>query len=126
MPQNARALTRAARQRARAKGETYTQARAAVIEIDELARINGWTLDEAAAWYDDPRNQLMCGSCGWTWGMVCPECVPGCGCETRCSGWRHREYHREGDDLDDDPTGCPECGAGGGGDPYGQCVCFPE
>lgn len=22
--------------------------------------------------------------------------------------------------------GCPECGAGGPGDPYGECVCYPE
>ncbi|MGW4784961.1 hypothetical protein [Streptomyces sp. NPDC004230] len=27
-------------------------------------------------------------------------------------------------DYDDDPNACPECGAGGGGDPYGKCVCY--
>ncbi|MGW4788595.1 hypothetical protein [Streptomyces sp. NPDC004230] len=74
---------------------------------------------------NDPRNQVMCRDCGWTYGMVCPEC-PGCGCyNDQCSGWRHHEYARE-DDSDYDPYGCPECGAGGGGDPYGECVCYDD
>jgi hypothetical protein len=71
---------------------------------------------------NDLRNQVMCERCGWTFGMVCPEC-PGCGCYNgRCSGWRHHEYA----DDDDEPknSGCPECGAGGAGDPYGACDCY--
>lgn len=72
---------------------------------------------------NDPRNQLLCGKCGWTVGMICPEC-PGCGCYSgQCSGWRHHEYDDvDGDDYDD--GGCPECGAGGGSDPYGECTCY--
>lgn len=27
---------------------------------------------------------------------------------------------------DEDPNACPECGAGGGGDPYGECVCYED
>jgi hypothetical protein len=34
----------------------------------------------------------------------------------------HNYYDDDEDDLDDD--GCEECGAGGRGDPYGECVCF--
>lgn len=72
---------------------------------------------------NDPRNQLLCEKCGWTNGMVCPEC-PGCGCyNDQCSGWRHHEYAHDEDDSDYDPYGCSECGAGGSGDPYGECVC---
>lgn len=78
---------------------------------------------------NDPRNQTLCETCGWTVGMVCPEC-PGCGCyNSQCSGWRHHEYQAEMDaatgeyDPDSDPYGCEECGAGGSGDPYGECVC---
>jgi hypothetical protein len=73
---------------------------------------------------EDSRNRVMCNTCGWTWSMVCPECIPGCGCHNgRCSGWRHREYRHDDDDLDND-GGCEECGAGGRRDPYGECVCF--
>jgi hypothetical protein len=74
----------------------------------------------------DPRNQLLCETCGWTNGMVCPEC-PGCGCyNDQCSGWRHHEYAH--DDEDDDPygTGCRECGAGTNGDPYAECCCYED
>jgi hypothetical protein len=60
------------------------------------------TFEEASAWYDDPANQLLCGTCGWTLGMICPECAKGCGCETSCTGWRHAEYAGD-DDLD--PSG---------------------
>lgn len=43
----------------------------------------------------------LCDICGWTIGMVCPEC-PGCGCYTgRCTGWRHSEYAHD-DDFEDD------------------------
>ncbi|MEU9849216.1 hypothetical protein [Streptomyces sp. NPDC047985] len=80
----------------------------------------------------DPRNQLLCETCGWTNSMVCPEC-PGCGCyNDQCSGWRHAEYEAEmraatGDyDPDDDPNACEECGTGGGGDPYGECCCYED
>ncbi|MGW3091575.1 hypothetical protein [Streptomyces sp. NPDC001108] len=73
---------------------------------------------------NNPRNQLLCETCGWTNGMVCPEC-PGCGCyNDQCSGWRHHEY--ADDDPDSDPYGCQECGADGGGDPYGECCCYED
>ncbi|MFE4915842.1 hypothetical protein ACFRCX_30525 [Streptomyces sp. NPDC056652] len=77
---------------------------------------------------NDPRNQIMCRDCGWTYGMVCPECAKGCGCEYECTGWRHEEMRAAtGDyDEDDDPNACPECGAGGGGDPYGECCCYED
>jgi hypothetical protein len=55
MPQDTRALTRAARARAEAKGEKYTEAREAVIAIRALMDDNGWTYAEAEAWYDRPR-----------------------------------------------------------------------
>lgn len=72
---------------------------------------------------NDPRNQLLCEKCGWTNGMVCPEC-PGCGCyNDQCSGWRHHEYAHDEDDDYASNSGCPECGAGGSGDPYGECIC---
>ncbi|MGW4784960.1 hypothetical protein [Streptomyces sp. NPDC004230] len=35
---------------------------------------------------NDPANQLMCRDCGWTYGMVCPECANGCGREYDCTG----------------------------------------
>lgn len=36
-------------------------------------------------------NDILCGTCGWTYGMICPEC-PGCGCcNGQCSEWRHEE-----------------------------------
>ncbi|GGM77265.1 hypothetical protein GCM10012275_54890 [Longimycelium tulufanense] len=66
---------------------------------------------------DDTTNDLLCKTCGWTVNMVCPECPKGCGCETRCTGWRHHEYVNE-DDLVDGNV-CDECGASDG---YG-CNC---
>lgn len=77
---------------------------------------------------NDPRNQVMCRDCGWTYGMVCPECAKGCGCEYQCTGWVHEEVRAAtGDyDPDHDPYGCEECGAGGGGDPYGECCCYED
>lgn len=77
---------------------------------------------------NDPANQVMCRDCGWTNGMSCPECAKGCGCEYDCTGWRHEEMRAAtGDyDEDDDPYGCRECGAGGGGDPYGECCCYED
>lgn len=52
MPRDSRALTRAVRARAAAKGEAYTVAREAVIAIRDLMAANGWTHDEAETWYD--------------------------------------------------------------------------
>jgi hypothetical protein len=70
---------------------------------------------------NDPRNQVLCDRCGWTGGMACPECA-GCGCDHGCTGWRHAEY-----DPDPEPmSGCRECGAGGSGDPYGECDCYDD
>jgi hypothetical protein len=79
------------------------------------------TVPEALAVLNAPENQLLCGICGWTNGMVCPECAKGCGCETRCSGWRHSEYGPE----DDDPQTqeCPGCGADIGEGSYEECFC---
>lgn len=76
----------------------------------------------------DPRNQVLCETCGWLMGMICPECAKGCGCEYECTGWRHAEMRAAtGDyDEDDNPYGCQECGAGGGGDPYGECCCYED
>jgi hypothetical protein len=74
---------------------------------------------------NDPRNKVMCGTCGWTYGMVCPEC-PGCGCYGgQCSGWRHHEYDEP--DYDDPDYGvyCRECGAGSSS-PYDECTCFED
>ena len=71
-----------------------------------------------------PATDLLCEYCGWTVDMVCPECVPGCGCPTRCTGWRHRDWGVVEDLAEEHGQyGCPECGAGSGGDPYGECVC---
>lgn len=58
------------------------------------------------------------------------------------SGVRHPNFRDPGGDEDDDYSmcpdcledpctchedrGCPECGAGGSGDPYGECVCYGE
>lgn len=119
MPQHDRALTRAVRARMAAAKEPYTTARDAVTVIHELAADNDWSVAEATAFYDDPANGLLCRNCGWTNGMVCPECPKGCGCETRCSGWRHSDYAHP-DDLRDDtePFEC-ECGASHEYD----CVC---
>lgn len=76
---------------------------------------------------NDPRNQLLCEDCGWLAGDVCPECAKGCGCEYNCSGWRHAEMRAaSGDFEDDDEYGCEECGAGSGGDPYGECCCYED
>ncbi|MFG1913002.1 hypothetical protein [Kribbella sp. NPDC048928] len=74
---------------------------------------------------NDPANQLLCEECGWTVGMICPEC-PGCGCYNHvCTGWRHLEFALG----DEDPAAeyeevCEECG-GNPGTPYG-CECAEE
>lgn len=101
-------ITRNARERMKATGQRYTEARADVLKIRELAEADDLTYEEAQAEYDDPANQLLCETCGWTVGMICPEC-PGCGCYTaRCSGWRHAEFADE-DELAE-LHACPECG----------------
>jgi len=112
MPQNTRALTRAARERAQAEGIPYTTARHQLLWIQELVDDGAFeTREEADEYVSDPRNEVLCRSCGWTVGMVCPECPRGCGCETGCTGWRHREW---GPHDDDDPEGqyvdCDDCG----------------
>jgi hypothetical protein len=67
------------------------------------------TYTEASEILADPANQLLCETCGWTLGMICPEC-PGCACYNgRCSGWRHGEYAHE-DDRDPSEDACDECG----------------
>jgi hypothetical protein len=114
-----------------ATGLSYTAAAAALdapfkpgyISITECMQENGWDYAEAVAFLEDPANELLCEVCGWTMGMICPECSKGCGCETRCSGWRHAEW---GFEDDDDPASseCPECG-GELDSPYG-CDCPVE
>lgn len=89
-------------------GEDETTAATSVEAIQDIAQRHDWTFPVAQAAYDDPANQVMCETCGWTNGMVCPEC-PGCGCYNgRCSGWRHDEL------MDDDERRelreCPDCG----------------
>ncbi|MEU4954954.1 hypothetical protein [Streptomyces lavendulae] len=62
---------------------------------------------------------ILCRRCGWTNSMVCPECDPGCGCSTGCTGWRHGEY------AEDDPdTRWYDCDCGFSGDSsYHCCEC---
>jgi hypothetical protein len=58
----------------------------------------------------EPRYKVLCETCGWSLAMICPECPRGCGCETDCTGWRHRDYggdsfdeeYEEDADYDDD------------------------
>lgn len=77
------------------------------------------TYAQAVAAAEAPENQLLCGRCGWTVAMKCPDC-PGCGCYTgQCTNPRHDEYDSY---TDDSEYGCPECGADGQGT-YG-CSCF--
>lgn len=56
MPRDARALTRAARQRAREKNISYQQAREDVQAIHQLMDEQDLTWEEAEAVYDDPAN----------------------------------------------------------------------
>ncbi|WP_370973651.1 hypothetical protein [Amycolatopsis sp. cg9] len=120
MPRDSRALTRAARKRSSERELPYQTARTDVLAIRQLMDDGELTFDEAEAVYDDPANKLLCETCGWTVGMVCPECVPGCGCNNgRCSGWRHEEYMS--DDERDELNACPDCG-GDVTSPYG-CEC---
>ncbi|WP_109745467.1 hypothetical protein [Salinispora vitiensis] len=103
-------------------GEDKTTAVTAVEAIQDIAQRNDWTFPVAQAAYDDPANQVMCQECGWTNGMVCPEC-PGCGCyNSGCSGWRHEEF------MDDDERRelheCPECG--GDMRNHYDCTCYDD
>lgn len=109
MPRNTRAVTRAARKRAGEHEDlSYQQAREDVITIHQMADENDLTFAEAEAVYDDPLNELLCATCGWTVGMICPECS-GCGCDnSRCNGWRHEEY-MDPDELAE-LYACVECG----------------
>lgn len=120
----ARALTRVARRRARTKNLPYQAAREDVVLIHELMGEEELTFEEAEALYDDPGNQLLCETCGWTLAMICPECT-GCGCSNgRCTGWRHREYltDEEREELRDAER-CDECGADTSLGSYEECHC---
>lgn len=121
MPQSTRAHTRAVRDRMRRAGEKYTESAAAISVIHQRMAEADETFAEAEAWYDNPRNQLLCAQCGWTFGMICPECSKGCGCSMSCYGWRHREF-RSSDDFDDDDQDPDECG-GCGADGAEPCMC---
>jgi hypothetical protein len=105
-----RAQTRTIRDRQAATGKSYADARTDVLRIQEIAGEDGITFAEAAAVFDDPRNQTMCEDCYWTYGMACPECAKGCGCETRCPGWRHKEFAAQPDDPEEYRRDCEECG----------------
>ena len=125
MPSTSRALTRAARARATATGEPYTQAREQLVWIQELLDDGEFeTREEAEAYVADPKNQRMCAVCGWTWGMVCPECPKGCGCQVGCSGWRHTEFMDEDEDERRDRVECPECG--GDSTNHYECTCYDD
>lgn len=61
--------------------------------------------------------------------MICPKCAKGCGCQYDCTGWRHEEMRTATGDYGDDdydPNATPECGASGGSDPCGECVCYDD
>lgn len=112
-------ITRAARKRMKTTGQNFTSAREDVLAILDLAEANELSFADAEAVFDDPANKLLCETCGWTVGMICPEC-PGCGCYNgRCSGWRHEEA--AADDELAELYACDECG-GDTRTPYG-CEC---
>ncbi|MFY0516035.1 hypothetical protein ACOMD4_37470 [Streptomyces anulatus] len=104
--------------------ETLKQYLAEYVDINTYREAADYLVQQK----NDPRNQLLCDRCGWTNGMVCPECAKGCGCEYECTGWRHEEMRAAtgGYDEDDNPYGCQECGAGGGGNPYEECCCYED
>lgn len=98
----------AALTRMKQTGENYSAALEAVQTIRAYRQDTDCTWAEATAWYDNPANKVACTTCGWTYGMLCPEC-PGCGCYNfTCSGWRHQEFMDE-EDLAQ-LHACPECG----------------
>lgn len=124
--QRAHAFAAAVALRRAHAGEDEPTARTAVEHIQDIAARNQWTFAEAQVEYDDPRNEVMCDKCGWTYGMVCPEC-PGCGCyNTRCSGWRHDEFMDpdERAELERERNECPECG--GDSTNHYDCRCAEE
>lgn len=93
---------KAVRTRMAETGETYQQAADAV----DPAR--------------DRSDEIACHKCGWTYGMLCPEC-PGCGCyNLKCSGWRHHENMTD-DELEQFYE-CQECGGDTRNWPY-SCSC---
>ncbi|MEV0236800.1 hypothetical protein [Nonomuraea sp. NPDC050786] len=110
MPHNDRDLGRAVRQLMEYRpDQPYTAVRA---ELEDWLDGREETPAEAVAIMTDPANQVACEKCGWTNGMLCPEC-PGCGCyDGQCSGWRHREYMHPDDvaELEAAEAECPECG----------------
>jgi hypothetical protein len=118
----------AVREHMAATGQPYTDAARSLdapfkegyISISERMAEADQTYAEAVAFLSDPANETMCETCGWTYGMVCPECTKGCGCETRCSGWRHHEFRHE--DEESGELYCEECGA----DSHYQCDCDYE
>ncbi|WP_053627093.1 hypothetical protein [Streptomyces sp. XY511] len=87
------------------------------------------TYKAVAQWYERlrPDQRTLCTVCGWTVGMVCPECSRGCGCSAGCTGWRHREYVEASDDFDGEADwGCPDCGCGDGTNYGPECQCNPD
>ncbi len=87
-----------------------TRAEAAAL-IGHVMQANGGFAEDAVAYITDPANQVACETCGWTNGMLCPEC-PGCGCyNSSCSGWRHREDPMDYEDREPEP--CFNCGEPG-------------
>lgn len=104
---------------------TYTAAARAIdapfepglISISDRMQESGDDYAGAVVFLEDPANRTMCETCGWTFGMVCPECS-GCGCDSGCTGWRHREF-ADADDERYAEVWCEECGA----DSHYQCSC---
>lgn len=98
--------------------ETYSKAAEKVESIREVMAEMDLDFEDAQDYVDDPANQVMCRTCGWTYGMICPECLPGCGCNPHgCTGYRH---DGGGNDFEDDPDD-DDCDCGGSL-PY-DCVC---
>lgn len=69
---------------------------------------------------EHPDGDGSCRSCGGyaLYGLLCDGC--------RADGWTDFYGQVNEPDEDDDPNACPECGAGGRGDPYGECVCYED
>ncbi|GAA3831965.1 hypothetical protein GCM10022226_61390 [Sphaerisporangium flaviroseum] len=109
MPHNHRDLGRAVRELMQHRpGQTYTATRA---QLEEWMDGREETPLEAVAVLADPANEILCETCGWTVGMICPECSKGCGCEISCSGWRHQDWGPELDpEEEDERNTCEECG----------------
>ncbi|OEJ21067.1 hypothetical protein [Streptomyces subrutilus] len=123
MPNTTQARKNNARAIVAESGISYQDA-IKILEHPEAARsdlldavINGGhkTHKSALEWLDalPAAERLLCVGCGWTNGMICPECSPGCGCSTGCSGWRHQGGFDGDDDGAYEDSGCPDCGAGG-------------